>query len=71
VPLEGLSDDFARAPLQASRWRAFLDKGGLRGGAVDFVGVVKTIRAFAEPVLEAVRDGHPFDRRWVPGGPWR
>lgn len=71
APLEGLSDDFARAPLQASRWRAFLDKGGLRTGEVDFGGVVGAIRAFAEPVLDAVRDGDPFDRRWEPGGPWR
>jgi hypothetical protein len=52
VPLEGLSDDFARAPLQASRWRAFLDKGGLRTSEIDFVGVVEAIRAFAEPVLD-------------------
>jgi hypothetical protein len=71
APLEGLSDDFARAPLQASRWRAFLDKGDLRTGEVDFGGVVEAIRAFAEPVLHAVRDGAPFDQRWEPGGPWR
>jgi hypothetical protein len=71
TPLEGLSDDFARAPLHASRWRAFLDKGGLRVGEIDFVAVVEAIRAFAEPVLDAVRDGRPFERRWKAGGPWR
>ena len=71
TPLEGLSDDFARAPLQANRWRAFLDKSGLRVGEVDFVAVVEAIRAFAEPVLDAVRDGRPFERRWQAGGPWR
>jgi hypothetical protein len=71
APLEGLSDDFAKAPLQANRWRAFLDKGGLRTDEPDFAGVVEAIRAFAEPVLDAVRDGRPFDRHWEPGGPWR
>jgi len=70
APLEGLNDDFARAPLQASRWRAFLDKGGLRTGETDFASVVAAIREFAEPVLAAVRDGRPFDWNWPPGGPW-
>src|SRR5690606_6279923 len=71
APLEGLSDDFARAPLQANRWRAFLDKGGLRTDEPDFAGVVAAIRTFAEPVLASVRDGRAFARHWGPGGPWQ
>lgn len=71
VPLEGLSDAFARDPLHAGRWRAFLDKGGLRAAEDDFVRVVAAIRDFADPVLDAVRAQSPFDRQWEPGGPWR
>jgi hypothetical protein len=71
APLEGLSEAFATDPLHAGRWRAFLDKGSLRGAENDFVPVVAAIRDFAAPVLDAVRAQSPFDRLWEPGGPWR
>lgn len=71
APLEGLSDAFARDPLHASRWRAFLVKSELHVAEDDFVRVVATIRDFASPVLDAVRAESPFDRQWQPGGPWR
>ncbi|HOG27881.1 MAG TPA: nucleotidyl transferase AbiEii/AbiGii toxin family protein [Vicinamibacterales bacterium] len=71
TPLEGLSDAFARDPLHAGRWRAFLDKGHLDVAEEDFVRVVAAIRNFASPVLDAVRAGSSFDRQWPAGGPWR
>ncbi|MBV6522216.1 MAG: hypothetical protein MNPFHGCM_02362 [Gemmatimonadaceae bacterium] len=70
TPLEGLSDAFGRDPLHAGRWRAFLDKGGLKAAEQDFVVVVTAIRDFALPVLDAVREDSPFDQYWPPGGPW-
>ena len=70
-PLEGLTDGFGGDPLHATRWRAFLAKGQLRVAKIDLLGVVTSIRDFAGPVLEAVREGLPFDRHWKPGGPWR
>lgn len=70
-PLEGLSDAFARDPLHAGRWRAFLGKGALHVAEEDFVRVVAAIRDFASPVLDAVRAEMPFDQQWSPGGPWR
>lgn len=70
-PLEGLSDAFASDTLNATRWRAFVSKNGLRVTEVDFLGVVGSIRRFSQPVLDAARDGHPFDQHWPPGGPWR
>jgi hypothetical protein len=69
-PLQGLADDFAREPLQAARWRAFLAKAQLRAVETDFLAVVGSIRRFAEPPIDAVREGTPFDRQWEPGGPW-
>ena len=71
TPLEGLSDAFARDPLHAGRWRAFLDKGHLDVAEEDFVRVVAAIRDFASPVLDAVRAESPFERQWTAGGPWR
>jgi predicted nucleotidyltransferase component of viral defense system len=70
-PLDGLSDAFASDPLHAGRWRAFLDKGGLRVADDEFARIVAAIRAFATPVLDAARDGSSFELRWEPGGPWR
>jgi len=69
-PLEGLCDRFAREPLHATRWQAFLSKNLLETAAGDFPGVVASIRRFAQPVLDAVRDDQPFEGDWVPGGPW-
>jgi predicted nucleotidyltransferase component of viral defense system len=71
APLEGLSDAFARDPLHASRWRAFLAKSELHVAEDDFVRVVAAIRDFAIPVFNAIRAQAPFDRHWQPGGPWR
>lgn len=70
TPLEGLSDGFARDPLHAGRWRAFLDKGQLHVAEGDFARVVAAIRDFAGPVLDAIRAQAPFDQHWEPGGPW-
>jgi hypothetical protein len=69
--LDGLSDAYARAPINRSRWRAFLDKGGLTTVGTDLEQVVVEIRRFLEPVLAALREHHSFDARWPPGGPWR
>jgi hypothetical protein len=70
TPIEGLSDAFARDPLHATRWSAFLAKGQLQVNATDFLDVVAEIRRFAQPLLDAVRDESVFDRHWPPGGPW-
>ena len=70
-PLEGLADGFAREPLQANRWRGFLDKNRLTVTENDLVAVTRAIRRFAQPVLDAVRDDLPFQLQWPMGGPWR
>jgi len=70
-PLEGLSDEFGRDPLHAGRWGAFLRKAQLKAPEADFPGVIKAIRQFAQPVLDAARDGTAFECDWKPRGPWR
>ncbi len=70
-PLEGLADSFARQPLQASRWRAFLAKNTLHATEADLAAAIARIRAFAQPAVDAARDGGPFLKLWPPGGPWR
>lgn len=69
-PLEGLADAFASQPLHANRWRGFLAKNRLTVAEDDLIGVVATIRRFAQPVLDAARDDVPFRRQWPTGGPW-
>lgn len=71
LPLPGLSDEFARARLQVTRWAAFLEKGRIAGSEPDFVSVIHGIRRFAEPILDAARDGRSFKLKWESGGPWR
>lgn len=70
-PLVGLADAFASDPLHASRWPAFLRKNRLTVADADFLGIVESIRLFAQPVLDAARDGRPFREDWRAGGPWR
>ena len=70
-PLEGLANAFASDPLHASRWRAFLAKNRLTVLEADLIGVVAHIRRFAQPILDAAREGRLFRQQWPPGGPWR
>jgi hypothetical protein len=70
-PLEGLTDAFARDPLHANRWRGFLEKNRLTGVETDLIGVVASIRRFAQPIVDAAREDRRFRRHWPKGGPWR
>lgn len=70
-PLDGLADPFRNDPVNASRWSAFVKKNHLVTAYPDLRTVVDRIRPFAQPVLDAVRQGLPFDVSWAPGGPWR
>ncbi len=69
--LEGLADSFASEPLHAGRWPAFLAKNRLPVTEAHLAGVVASIRGFAQPVLDAAREGRPFRQHWPRGGPWQ
>ncbi|MEK7370738.1 MAG: hypothetical protein AAB265_04705, partial [candidate division NC10 bacterium] len=70
-PLEGLRDAFARDPLHATRWRAFLAKSRLHVTEAALFEVVASIRRFAQPALDAAREDRPFDHHWPADGSWR
>jgi hypothetical protein len=69
-PLEGLTDSFAREPINSTRWRAFLGKGRLTAVSSDLLGTVAGIRGFAQPALDAAREALAFHQQWPAGGPW-
>jgi len=71
APLEGLSAEFARHPINTGRWRAFLERSGLAKMSSNLEEVVAEIRRFAQPVLDVARDGVSFSKQWPRGGPWR
>jgi len=69
--LDGLSSAFAHDPLNIGRWRAFLEKGRLSAVTSKLSEVVAEINRFAQPALDAAREGRrPFSRHWPKGGPW-
>lgn len=69
---EGLSNAFARAPVQASRWKGFLEKAHLlESERPALEQMAQEIRTFAMPALEAALEARPLDAHWLPGGPWR
>ena len=64
-----LTDEFAADAGKQAQWRAFVHRGRL-GEDASLEEVVRGLRRFLLPVLEAARDGEAYDGRWVPGGPW-
>jgi hypothetical protein len=69
---EGLGDAFARAPVNTSRWKGFLEKTRLmESERPGLEQIVREIRTFVLPVLEAARHANTHDAHWPPGGPWR
>lgn len=69
LPLEGLGDEFAADILNAGAWRTFVTRGKLNADD-ELAAVVKKIRRFVDPVLDAIVVGRSFTQRWRPGGPW-
>ncbi len=66
-----LTPAFAQQPAKAQQWHAFLTKSSLRNITEDLATITDLIAGFLGPVLNAARDGKPFDMTWPPGGPWQ
>jgi predicted nucleotidyltransferase component of viral defense system len=66
----GLTGEFAEAPDNVKRWRAFIETNGLADAPKDLQGVVNVIRDFVLPPLRAAAARHSFDQRWSVGGGW-
>jgi hypothetical protein len=69
---DGLSDVFAQTPVNARRWKGFLDKGRLlESERPGLEQIVQEIRTFALPALKAASEANSFGAYWPPGGPWK
>jgi predicted nucleotidyltransferase component of viral defense system len=67
--ITAFSDDFAKQ--YQTEWRAFLEREGLFDSTPDnFEAIVRDLRSFLRPPLEAANNGDPFTAVWEPGGPW-
>lgn len=73
IPAEpvALSTEFARDELKRKQWQAFVRKSRIDGVPADFAEVVRCVRGFLKPVVEALAAGRAFDSSWVAPGPWR
>ncbi len=69
MPL-ALGDEFAIDTTKNTQWRAFLRKGSLDAGEMEFSDVVRFIRTFLQPLIEALGKGEAFTGYWKPPGRW-
>lgn len=67
----GLTDEFAEAPDNVKRWRAFIETNGLDDAPKDLRTVVDAIRDFVAPPLRAAATGKSFEKEWSPEAGWR
>ena len=69
LPL-ALTPEFVEAPDKQAQWTAFLRRIGA-GNDASLAKVTGDIATFLYPVTAAIADHQPFNRHWLPGGPWR
>ena len=73
VPAEAppaLQEDFAGGAEKQRQWKAFVSRGQLRHSEAGLDAVIRDVRGFVGPVLEALAKGHPFKQKWKLNGPW-
>ncbi len=70
IPKEplALTPAFAEVDGKRHQWNAFLRKNGLPHE--EFDAVIREIASFLLPVLCSITASVPFDKVWVPRGPW-
>lgn len=66
----GLSDEFAASRERQSQWRAFLTRTRLTDAPQQLGEVVRRVRAFLEPPLNAASTATPLIGRWQPARGW-
>jgi len=62
--------EFAEIDGKRAQWIGFLRRNRLMNAPTELSTVVEAIGAFVLPVLIALRDEVPYQRRWPAGGPW-
>jgi len=66
----GLTDEFAKAPDNVKRWRAFIETNGLADAPKDLQSVVNVIRDFVLPPLHAAAARRSFGQNWSLATGW-
>jgi len=64
------SDTFANDREKQAQWTAFVRRIQVKNMPVSFSDAVQDIKAFLQPVIQALIEASPFGLRWPPGGPW-
>jgi predicted nucleotidyltransferase component of viral defense system len=64
-------DLFAGDPEKQLQWAAFIRRLGLAQPPATLRETMQLIARFLGPVTETLLRQAPFDRTWVPGGPWQ
>lgn len=68
-----LTETFSSDPGKQTQWRAFLRRIQPQASAPppELQEIVRFLKRFLMPLIEACREGHPFKAKWSPGGPWQ
>ncbi len=64
------SEAFANDREKQAQWTAFVRRIQVKNMPVSFSDAVQDIKAFLQPVIQALIEESPFGLRWPPGGPW-
>lgn len=64
------SERFASTPAKLAQWKGFVKRARVSRAPSDFPQVVAQVRAFLQPVAEAIAGQRDHDRRWRPGEAW-
>jgi Nucleotidyl transferase AbiEii toxin, Type IV TA system len=74
VPTElplALTVEFVAIEGKAAQWNAFARRLPAASAPAGLASVLRGVTTFGGPVLLAVGRREPYDRIWLPGGPWR
>ena len=66
-----LTPAFSNDAGKQTQWRAFVRRGRLADGEVDFTEVVTLVSNFLMPPMHALAAGQSFTQHWPVGGPWQ
>jgi hypothetical protein len=69
-PPAAFSDVFANDREKQAQWAAFVRRIQVENAPAFLSDVVQYIKAFLQPVIQALIEERPFVQRWLPGGPW-
>jgi hypothetical protein len=64
------SQAFAQNIEKQAQWTAFIRRHQLENAPATLEEAVRDIAVFLQPLAQALAAGQPFDRQWLPGGPW-